>query len=422
MNISKRISKMFLLAVIAFVMTFTLTTAAKAAPTKVTGLKQTAHGTNSISLEWDALLDNGIRYEVVLSTDKKNWVVKEDRVYSNTKYIYYLNAGTTYYVKVRGYVEESSVKQYGEYSNVVACVTSPNSKPSYLKKTDSTTNSITLNWSKVPGANCYVVEYRRSNASNGTKYSRKVVTSTKVTLSKLSKDTKYNVYVYPARRTGSKGYVAESRSYSYYAYISSVGTTPTQVSGVQIPYYYNGYDSSGVIRVECTPKKSADGYQYEVWTAYKSKDTKVTSTTGGSYAYLKSTALKKKNFFKVRVRGYAENSNGSKKYGQWSSWKYVCQQPRMVNISCTSKGIKYSWDKIQGAYKYDLYVSLKKDSGYKKAASVKKSNYTLTKFNNKPLKRGKTYYAYVVAYNKVGKKLYCGEAGNANSCWYTTYK
>ncbi|MBD5134437.1 MAG: fibronectin type III domain-containing protein [Lachnospiraceae bacterium] len=415
MNISKRISKMLFFVVIAFVMTFTLTTAVKAAPSKVTGLKQTDHGTNSISLEWNALLDNGIRYEVVVSTDKKNWVVKEDRAYSNTEYVHNLNAGTTYYVKVRGYVEESS-KQYGEYSNIVTCVTSPNSKPKNLKKTDSTTNSITLNWSKVPGANCYVVEYKKSSASYDTKYSKKVVTSTKVTLTKLSKNTDYRVYVYPARRAGSKGYVAAASS--DYEYISGVGTTPTQVSGVQVPYYW---DSIGEIKVECTPKESADGYQYEVWTAYKSKDTKVTSTTGGSYGYLKSTALKKKNFFKVRVRGYAENSNGSKKYGQWSSWKYVCQQPRMVNISCISKGIKYSWDKIQGAYKYDLYVSLKKDSGYKKAASVKKSNYTLTKFNKKSLKKGKTYYAYVVAYNKVGKKLYSGEAGDANSCWYITY-
>lgn len=418
MNISKRISKMFLLAVIAFVMTFTLTTAVKAAPSKITGLKQTDHGTNSISVEWSALLDNGVRYEVSVSTDKKNWVVKEDRAYSNTESVRNLNAGTTYYVKVRGYVEESSVKQYGEYSNVVACVTSPNSEPRNLKKTDSTTNSITLTWSKVPGANCYVVEYKKSSASYDTKYSKKVVTSTKVTLSKLSKNTNYEVYVYPARRASSKGYVAAASGYGDYARMNKVGTTPTQVSGVQVPYYW---DSLGEIKVECTPKESADGYQYEVWTAYKSKDTKVTSKTGGSYAYLKSTALKKKNFFKVRVRGYAENSNGSKKYGQWSSWKYVCQQPRMVNISCTSKGIKYSWDKIQGAYKYDLYVSLKQNSGYKKVASITKSNYTLTKFNKSSLKKGKKYYAYVVAYNKVGKKLYSGEAGDADSCWYTTY-
>lgn len=418
MNILKRISKMFFLVAIAFVMTFTLTVAVKAAPTKVTNLKQTDHGTSSISLEWNALLDNGVRYEVSVSTDKKNWVVKEERAYYNHGGIYNLSAGTTYYVKVRGYVEESSIKQYGDYSNVIACVTSPNSKPSYLKKTDSTTNSITLNWSKVPGANCYVVEYKKSNASYSTRYSKKVVTSTKVTLSKLSKNTQYNVYVYPARRASSKGYVAAASSYGDYVYMNSVGTTPTQVGGVQIPYYW---DSLGEIKVECTPKASADGYQYELWTAYKSKDTKVTSKTGGSYAYISSVVLKKKNFYKVRVRGYAENSNGTKKYGQWSSWKYVCQQPRIVNISSTSKGIKYNWDKIQGADRYDLYVSLKKDSGYKKVVATTRSNYVLTKFNGKPLKKGKTYYAYIVAYNKVGKKLYSGEAGDANSCWYTTY-
>ena len=417
MNISKRISKMLFLAVIAFVMTFTLTTAVKAAPSKVTGLKQTNHGTNSISLEWNALLDNDIRYEVAVSTDKKNWVVKEDRAYGNTEYIYNLNAGTTYYVKVRGYVEESSVKQYGEYSNVVACVTSPNSKPSYLKKTDSTTNSITLNWSKVPGANCYEVSYKKSDAQYGTQPKKKIVTSTKITLTKLSKNAEYDVYVYPARRVGSKGYMAVV-SYDY-VYMYNVGTTPTQVNGVSVTSYWSSFNE---IAVECNKKQSADGYQFELWTAYKSKDTKVASVTRSyNYVNLRSAALEKKNFYKVRIRAYAETSNGKKKYGQWSSWKYVCQQPKMVNISCTSKGIKYSWDTIQGAYKYDLYVSLKKDSGYKKAASVKKSNYTLTKFNKKPLKKGQTYYAYVVAYNKVGKKLYSGEAGNANSCWYTTY-
>ena len=46
----------------------------------------------------------------------------------------------------------------------------------------------------------------------------------------------------------------------------------------------------------------------------------------------------------------------------------------------------------------------------------------MKKFNKKALKKGKTYYFYVVAYNKVGKKYYSGEAGNAYNCWYKAYK
>lgn len=310
-----------------------------------------------------------------------------------------------------------SVNQYGDYSEIAECVTCPNSKPSSFKKTGSTTTSITFNWSKVPGANCYEVRYRKSDAPYGTQFKKKTVTSEKITLTKLSKNTEYEVYVHPARRAGSTGYMAVSES--NYEKIYRAGVTPGQVKGVSVTNYYSSINE---IKVECNDISSADGYQYEAWTAYKGKDTKVASSVESSgYCYLKSQAFGKKNFFKVKVRAYALTSDGKKIYGQWSAWKYVCKQPEIIRISSTSKGLKYSWDKIQGADGYDLYVSLKQQSGYKKAASTKKSSYLLSKYNNKPLKKGRTYYAFVVAYNKVGKKLYSGMAGNADKCWYIKY-
>lgn len=67
----KRVWKMLFMVGIVITMTLALTVAAKAAPSKVTGVRQTDHGKNSIDLEWDALLDNNVRYEVSVSTDKK---------------------------------------------------------------------------------------------------------------------------------------------------------------------------------------------------------------------------------------------------------------------------------------------------------------------------------------------------------------
>ena len=101
----------------------------------------------------------------------------------------------------------------------------------------------------------------------------------------------------------------------------------------------------------------------------KDKDSKIkTVTTSSAYTYIKTSALKKHNFYKVKVRAYALNSKNEKMYGSWSSWKYVSPQPDVTKIknNKSKKGIQISWDKIKGANRYVVYVSTKKDSGYKK--------------------------------------------------------
>ena len=43
-----------------------------------------------------------------------------------------------------------------------------------------------------------------------------------------------------------------------------------------------------------------------------------------------------------------------------------------------NKGIKVNWDKIKGADRYVVYVSTKKDSGYKKFQTTGKNSTTIT--------------------------------------------
>ena len=47
---------------------------------------------------------------------------------------------------------------------------------------------------------------------------------------------------------------------------------------------------------------------------------------------------------------------------------------------------------------------------------------TVKKINKKKLKKGKTYYFYVVAEKKAGKKYYSGEAADAEKRWSKKYK
>lgn len=140
--------------------------------------------------------------------------------------------------------------------------------------------------------------------------------------------------------------------------------------------------------------------------------------------YIKTSALKKHNFYKVKVRAYALNSKNEKMYGSWSSWKYVSPQPDVTKIknNKSKKGIQISWDKIKGANRYVVYVSTKKDSGYKKFQTTTKTGTVIKKCGKNKLKSGKNYYFYVEPQKKVGNKYVSGLAGNANYCWSLKYK
>lgn len=407
-----------------FTCTFMGIKAEAAAPAQVTGLKQTDAYTSSIDLEWNALLGNDIRYEVYISTDKVNWVNKGYTSY-NDCYVSGLNAGTTYYVKVRAYthVYDSTTYKYvdtfGVYSSILECVTVPSAKPTDLKKTSSTTTSITLKWGKAAGANAYIVEYWPTGTSSDNAKTT-VTTKNSIKLSKLKKNTEYNVYIYAIRRTSDKKFSTKASSYLYE---SGLAVTPGKVTDVTV---FDYDEKKGQITVKYAYNDCADGYTAEVWSAHNSstkKDAKIkganSKTEYSSYIDLKKSTLKKNRFFKVRVRAYSLTSSGAKKYGAWSSWVYVCPEPE-VDLESTSSGMKVSWDKVSGAERYVVYASTKQKSGYKKVATTKKTSYTVKKIGKTALKDGKRYYFYVVPQNKVGKKYY--NSDYTPWCWSTVYR
>lgn len=408
-----------------------VTKAATPTPAQVTELKQTDAYTSSVRVEWKALLDNGIHYRVqVYDEAGKKWIEKNTTTI-NSALIQGLNAGTTYQIKVIPYVIEHVEGKYengvyvrphdveitGPESAVLSVVTIPNSAPSTIKHTKSTYDSITINWSKVQGANTYRVEYGKTG-TDYAKYKQVIVKGKEqIVLKKLSKNCEYNVRIYAGRNTTAGAYSYE-KYYGSYKSINNLPVRPSKVSGLEVPYYWQNIRE---IKAECNTNKAADGYQWQCYTAYKDKDTAVQKgTSTRNSIYFRKNALKNHNFYKVRVRAYSTDSNGKKYYSDWTSWKYVCPQPDVTKIKYNKKGVSLSWDKIKGADRYIVYMSTKKNSGYKKVATTTKTSKTITKFNKKKVNSKKTYYFYVVAQNKVGKKYYSGAAGNADRRYYNT--
>lgn len=386
----------------------------------VADMKQTDASTTSAGISWSCP-GSEVRFKVEMSEQMSSgyWTYKESQSSASIT-LTKLGAGKVYYVRItpfkyniEGLNKYTKVK--GTTSRPLRVVTAPDSTPASLTHVKSSTDTIKVKWSAVPGADTYEVEYY----IDSSKARKCVTTKTGVTLKKLAKNETYTIYVTAGRRYADGTTTAWSDNDLYKW---GIPVKPSKVSGVDVTHYWQNLSE---ICVENSRIGCADGYQYQLYTAYKDKDSKIkTVTTSSAYTYIKTSALKKHNFYKVKVRAYALNSKNEKMYGSWSSWKYVSPQPDVTKIknNKSKKGIQISWDKIKGANRYVVYVSTKKDSGYKKFQTTTKTGTVIKKCGKNKLKSGKNYYFYVEPQKKVGNKYVSGLAGNANYCWSLKYK
>ena len=386
----------------------------------VADMKQTDASTTSAGISWSCP-GSEVRFKVEMSEQMSSgyWTYKESQSSASIT-LTKLGAGKVYYVRItpfkyniEGWNKYTKVK--GTTSRPLRVVTAPDSTPASLTHVKSSTDTINVKWSAVPGADTYEVEYY----IDSSKARKCVTTKTGVTLKKLAKNETYTIYVTAGRRYADGTTTAWSDNDLYKW---GIPVKPSKVSGVDVTHYWQNLSE---ICVENSRIGCADGYQYQLYTAYKDKDSKIkTVTTSSAYTYIKTSALKKHNFYKVKVRAYALNSKNEKMYGSWSSWKYVSPQPDVTKIknNKSKKGIQISWDKIKGANRYVVYVSTKKDSGYKKFQTTTKTGTVIKKCGKNKLKSGKNYYFYVEPQKKVGNKYVSGLAGNANYCWSLKYK
>lgn len=168
---------------------------------------------------------------------------------------------------------------------------------------------------------------------------------------------------------------------------------PKKVSGVTLK---EGNGTS----LKFTYKKQTGVSGYEVSLYQGSKKVKVANTAKTAYQFKK---LKKNTEYTFKVRAYV-NGNG-KKYGSYSNVlkvKTATKAPGNLSVASKSKSAVLKWKKAGGATGYEVYMSSKKSSGYKKIATVSKNKCT-----KKKLSPGKYYYFKVRSYTVKNKgKVY----------------
>lgn len=137
----------------------------------VADMKQTDASTTSAGISWSCP-GSEVRFKVEMSEQMSSgyWTYKESQSSASIT-LTKLGAGKVYYVRItpfkyniEGLNKYTKVK--GTTSRPLRVVTAPDSTPASLTHVKSSTDTIKVKWSAVPGADVYQVVYSQSGTAN----------------------------------------------------------------------------------------------------------------------------------------------------------------------------------------------------------------------------------------------------------------
>jgi hypothetical protein len=366
----------------------------------VSGFAQKSAAADSVTLSFK-VPDEKAQYSVQLGQSKDGQFTEYAVVKEGSVSLTELKAASSYYVRVVPfYPRWNSFNQeydrtYGTASGVFEVVTAPNAKPKKITQTAATVTGFTVSWDVVDGASGYYVDYY---CAGSTKKTTEQVTNNQIRLTGLTKNSEYNIYVTPYKKSAS-GFVAMDEA--NYASSYNIPVRPSKAGNATVTKFWK---SIGKVILKTKKIACADGYQYVLYTAYSDTDKKIASTSSAAYssADIKSMKLKKSAVFKVRVRAYITVED-KKVYGAWSDWTYI-SSPVQVKLTRSEDGIHAGWSRVKGADRYVVYISTDKDIDYKKCFVTKKNSCDISSYGKKSIKTGKKYYVYVIPQMKVSGK------------------
>lgn len=257
----------------------------------------------------------------------------------------------------------------------------------------SSLTSATVKWSKVSGADGYVI-YRA--AGSGSYKKVKTITGASTvswTNTSLSLGTTYK---YKVRAYYSCGGVMNT--YGSWSSAKSVTTKPSKVTISSA-----AVTTGGNIQVKWKKTSNAAGY-----VIYRSVNggsyKKVKTITGSSTLKWTDTSVSAGRVYRYKIRAYQKSGSTTAYSASYSSVKKVTAKPAKASITSSSSTKKRTatlkWKKVSGATGYQVAYRIKGTSKwYYTTVSTNKKVFTLM--------RNKNYYVKVRAYTTYkGTKYY----------------
>ncbi|MBQ6360206.1 MAG: fibronectin type III domain-containing protein [Lachnospiraceae bacterium] len=338
---------------------------------KVTGIEQESDGYDSFTFSFNEV-SGAEAYKCAWSTSKSGKYTESSDIAQTTIGANGLNAGASYFVKVKA----KRGDMYGAYSAPIEMVTAPDDTPT-ISQTGATETSVTLSMKGVTGATGYIVKYAEYVTLSAVGfYSRsdlKTVTKngSQIVLSGLKKNTSYDVNAHAFRKS-STGYIAEGPDLFM---TETVYVLPPK--GV-ITTLKNEKGDDNEFQIGWQDSPVADGAYVTLYnSAGKVVQTIKCENTNYKYANYKSCGK-----YKVKVRLYSKMDNGKVLYGAYSdakaisspspnhTWKETTSEKP---ATCTTAGVR--------TYKCK-YCGLKKNTAVKAFGHVWSGWYRKDKNNH----------------------------------------
>lgn len=296
-------------------------------PVKVTGLKASSAGYNSLKLSWTKV--SGATGYVVQQYKSKKWVdIKKTT--SNSLTVTGLTTDTAYSFRVRAYRTVSKKNYYGSYSATVKG-TPKLAATAKVTISGETTTSATLTWSKVTGATGYQVYNPTTKkwVSTGTKIT--------YTIKSLKANAKYTAKIRAYRKSGGKTYYGTEKSVSFV-------TMPAALKNVKV-----SNQTTDSITITWSKASNIKAYRVFIYD-YSTKTEKKNDTTSTSYTFKN---LKPGTKYKVSVRAYATNTSNI--YGEKTT-AFNSYTPLVLKAgtNTTNTAVHLTWTKNANATNYVL--------------------------------------------------------------------
>lgn len=246
--------------------------------------------------------------------------------------------------------------------------------------------SATISWQPAENAVAYNI-YCEEYAAEGEPVLVGTTTTPSYTITGLKSGMKYDIKI-----TGTDGVTESGSNYA------NVVTLPDQLTGLkQSRWYYYIKE----LEVEWDEQSAVDGYEVSLYDDKgKLVNEQIIDNSWENDAEFKNMKYK---VYTVKVRSFM-TYNGQKYYSSYATI-YCLNQANVTKATVSGNKLHLKWGKVSGATGYNVYVSTKSDSGYKKVAKIskKKNSCTISKFKGKKFSSKKTYHVYVETVCNKGK-------------------
>ncbi len=371
-------------------------------------------GYKNIKLTWAAIKEaNGYLIYRTEKTDGTGWKSIKD-ITSGTTVSYTdstAETGKLYYYTIKSYVNVEGAKIQSSYDKKGKSAKAIPATPKISSAKQASVKSIKLTWSKIAGANGYLIYRSLKSKSDWTKIATiKSGTTVTYTDSNAVPGTQY-YYTMKAYTTTDSGSI-----YSKYQTTGTAGkttfTTP-KISSAKA----TGFNA---ITLKWAKIAGADGYT--LYRSVKSSGswTKIGTAKSAATSYVDTTAVFNTQYYytikascKVAGKTYTSNYVKTGTAGKITADALI---PTFTLSSVGYNSIKIKWNPISDAGGYIVYRTEKSDgTGWKSIKNIK--NNTTGAYTDSTAVCGKTYYYTVKPYKAIsGKTVYGGYLKNGKSC------